>query len=233
MINMKTVITCLAAAVLFLVPVRAASAAILFCFLGPEANVEGVPQDALSGSTTIKATPRGGQLVGGVFVDAGFDAYITPLGLGVARTPPDRVMTMVSAIPPVFINTFDVDGRGGISEVIRLEFSTSIKLIDAFFTNVGPLDSFGLAIDGVNIGTFSFSDPLFKPAGSALGIIRFPDALPLGTTIDFIAADAKSAWNLRDVNVVPEPTTLAVWSALGLCVGAFRRWRPRKRTMAA
>jgi hypothetical protein len=230
---MKTIITCLAAAVLFLVPVRAASAAILFCFLGPEANVEGVAQDALSGSTTLKATPRGGQLSGGVFSDPNFDAYITPVGLGVARTPEDRVRIMTSAMPPTVIDTFDVDGRGGISEVIRLEFSSSIKLVDAFFTNVGPFDSFGLAIDGVNIGTFSFDDPSLKPSGSALGIIRFPDALPFGSTFDFIAPDANSAWNLRDVTVVPEPTTLAVWSALGLCVGACRRWRRRKGPVAA
>jgi hypothetical protein len=210
---------------------------IVFFFAGAEANVDGQTLPAFSGSNTLTVKPTGH--VGTLNNNTPGQAFRTPFGLGVRNpnpNPPDPLNDR-----SFFFNSFHVDGND--PEFLRLEFSEPIKLLTVVFTNAGPgsTDRFGLAVDGVAVnvpavfGTDIIKD--LRPPGLAAGIVRIPDAVPTGKTFAFLASNWGPAtfdeWNVEKVEVVPEPATLLVFSALGLgIVGWCHKRRRTKRRPA-
>jgi len=114
-----------------------------------------------------------------------------------------------------------VDG-GGTPEILRLELNGRVQITEVLFNWVGPFERFDLAIDGTDIdvpavfGTDEIID--LRPPGQPVGVVPFPDTLPLGTVFEFIARHPGDEWNVENVTVIPEPATLAV---LGLAVAGL------------
>ena len=116
-----------------------------------------------------------------------------------------------------------VDGTFG-AEYIRLVFNDPVQVTQVKFAMAGTFERFDLAVDGVNLDVPSIfgSDVIYNlaPPQQYKGTVRFPlDKVPFGTVWDFIAPTSQDTWLLQNVDVIPEPTTLLVWSSL--CLGAF------------
>ena len=202
-----------------------------FDFSGPlfqEANVEGQTFQALPGGSNLSVTTTGGVLGGSAAQNANYDAIQTDWGLGVLdKNDPQGDRSWL-------FNRIHVDGKGSAGEVIRLDFSEKIEVKSVFFAWAGPLEKFGLAIDGVAVDVVAAfgTDNIWNlaPAGRPPGLVEFPETLAWGNTFEFIAQGANNEWNIENVEVVPEPTTLAIWAqfALGATFLHGRRKRRRK-----
>jgi hypothetical protein len=223
--------------VVALLPFDLAFAAVTdFRFRAPwntEVDVEGTTFAPVSstGSGNLRVTVTGELLGGTAAENADAHAILSDWGLGVARQydPP-----AVEDRDPYTWRTH-VDGTGAKPEVLRLEFNDQVQLTKVLFTWVGAFEKFDLAIDGtdIDIAAVFGTDEIYKlaPPGHAAGLVLFPDTLPFGTVFEFIARNPADAWNIENVEVIPEPSTLLIWAGLGIGgVGlAWRRRRDRKR----
>lgn len=130
-----------------------------------------------------------------------------------------------------------LDGKNG-GEYLRLEFPVAVQLTHLTFSSVGLADKFGLLADGQQVDLLalfpgkstikSISDSQgnwpgevdFTKAAQPLGYAKVWDILTGGP-------DFGDGIQLENVGVVPEPSTLALWSA-GLAAVGLSLIRRRK-----
>jgi len=120
------------------------------------------------------------------------------------------------------------------AEFVRLVFNEPVQITEAKFAFAGQYERFDLAVDGVNLDVPRIfgSDVIYDlaPPKQFKGTVEFPrDKLPFGTVWDFIAPTPQDSWLLENVDVIPEPGTLLVWSTLCLSAVGLRGFRHRIR----
>ena len=164
-------------------------------------------------------------------------AYLARDGMGVVN--PNPVLDK-SATGQIFLD----GSRGG--EYLRLEFPEQVQLTAMTFAAVSSVDKFGLTADGqpVNLSAlFPGLQTIKSITASQLGAGFFPGkvdftkaAQPLGSAKTwevFTASGYGDGIQLENVNVIarngdviPEPTTVVIWSVLGFGaagIGGLRR----------
>lgn len=177
-------------------------------------DVQGQTFAPISGSPLFEATVYGGKV--GQPPNGNARAYLVDFGLGVQDT------SAPNGDRDSYLKRVMVDGTFG-AEYIRLVFNEPVQVTKAKFFGAGAFERFGLAVDGVTVDVKSIlgSDVItaLAPSRTYTNTVNFPvNKLPFGTVWDFIAPTAADSWLLENVEVIPEPATLLVWSAL--CLGA-------------
>ena len=138
------------------------------------------------------------------------DPYVVQTGFGTGIYTPKGDNSLLTALA--------VDGLGP-NETLHLTFNKSFKIETICFNWVDKKDSI-IIRDGN--GTILFNDKLKSPLLTL--------NVPFSTSYSFTAPDSKSEWLVTAVKgqVIPEPSTALIWSALG--VGALV-WRRRKTAL--
>lgn len=215
----RLLVFCVAGIIAVLLVAQTHAAVATFHFFDPKllahTDVQGQTFAPESGSPLFQATVYGGKV--GQAPNSIARAYLVDYGLGVKDT------SAPNGDRDKLLNRVLVDGTYS-AEYIRLVFNEPVQVTQVKFAMAGPFERFGLAVDGVtlNVKAIFGSDVIYDlaPPKQFKGTVNFPtEKLPFGTTWDFIAPTAKDSWLLENVTVIPEPTTLLVWSSL--CLGAL------------
>jgi hypothetical protein len=198
-----------------------------------ERDVEGEEFEPVSstGPGNLRVTVTGGILGGTPAENDNAHAVLSDWGLGVngdVSAGEDR---------HYFTRRTHVS-KNSPGEVLRLQFSDDkgnprkVQLTKVLFTWVGAFEKFDLAIDGkdIDVPAVFGTDEIYKlrPRCHVPGLVLFPDTLPFGTTFEFIARNCGDAWNIENVEVIPEPSTLLIWAGLGIG-GVGLAWRRRRK----